>query len=416
VLWLFQNTAKALGKKAEFEITFPDGTLNSQVSQAPYDPVLQVIQRDPARRYDIHLIGRNPLEGSVDPPPADPDLPTFLDGNGYPWGLLVPDDWKHPDETQYIGEAYPLFDAWRSKKGSDFSYWYLYPSETNTKEGNLPPYPVTGPSTTPVFTAGVPATFQLDIDAPSGAPDDPNGNDEVFFKGSPAPPELAEPTALVSLDEDTGLVSFEAGVPAGTYLMYFWSQDQWGASTIDKPYKVSFTFEPAAAYPRLVIDTYPPIIGGVTNTVLELFGAAGDADGGNPWTESDMVPGEALAWDDNGNPDHTFFSRISLDKLLDPGTYYIRVRGSSEGISGPYVLRIVELAAGQALPGYIYPNTIADPDPFEDDDDPAADWGMISANVPDIQIGNASYLNRFLDYDSANGQGDVDWFRLVVAP
>ena len=106
VIWLFENTKYAVGKTATFDLSFPKGISRNDLSPAPYDPVLLVLNTG----KDIHLVGQDPLSGPV---PGQ----TYLDPNGYPWGLLVPNDWQHPAETQYIGKAYPLFDDWRKSKG-----------------------------------------------------------------------------------------------------------------------------------------------------------------------------------------------------------------------------------------------------------------------------------------------------------
>ena len=59
----------------------------------------------------------------------------MIDGNGYPFGLIVPDTWRWPLERQHIDDAYPLFEeyrSWLSGESEELSYsaehWYLSPT------------------------------------------------------------------------------------------------------------------------------------------------------------------------------------------------------------------------------------------------------------------------------------------------
>ncbi len=130
VVWLFENTSRdVVGKTARFEICFPKGVTRNMVSIAPYDPVLYVLNT----KQEIHMVGQDPLSSPASALAAEL---SYMDPNGYPWALLVPEDWQHPAETQYIGKAYPLFDEWRASKGATAPYWYLYPASIGTKPGN----------------------------------------------------------------------------------------------------------------------------------------------------------------------------------------------------------------------------------------------------------------------------------------
>ena len=159
VIWLFENTKYAVGKPAaKFEITFPDGITREMLSISPHDPVLYVLNTC----KDIHLVGEDPLEGTA-------AVGGYMDSNGYPWALLVPDTWKHPAECQYIGKAYPLFDEWRSYKGAKAAYWYLYPASAGDVVGNNPPSKVSSSDSTQLV-AGYKITqdFHLNSVDPDG--------------------------------------------------------------------------------------------------------------------------------------------------------------------------------------------------------------------------------------------------------
>jgi LruC domain-containing protein len=396
VIWLFENTSRpVIGKTATFDILFPKGITRSMVSIAPYDPVLYVHNTG----KDIHLVGQDSLSGQ--------EL-SYMDPNGYPWALLVPEDWQPPAETQYIGKAYPLFDEWRASKGAVAPYWYLYPASTGSVPGNKPPYPVTAPTANPQLVAGSASSqeFQLSFTDPKADPD----GDTVQFMSSPAPMALQD---LFSLNAGTGLVKFAPGVPEGDYLFYFWSVDEHGASTIATPFKATFSFRKKAAtgYPRIVIETFSPNGSFTADTFIDLFGANGDPDADNPWTGDDT--GDALAWDDNGSTNWANMSLIDYTKGLNPGTYYIRVRGNVEAFDEWYAIRVLSLNVGDSLPAYPILPLASKPDSVDlvgtGDDNPQS--GGIPANPVEIGLGAAGALSRSLDYD---GAGDIDWFKLVL--
>ena len=71
---------------------------------------------------DIDLYTVNPNDG-------------MIDANGYPFGLIVPDNWQWPLERVHIDSAYPHFEdyrAWLAGEVDELSYeaehWYLSPS------------------------------------------------------------------------------------------------------------------------------------------------------------------------------------------------------------------------------------------------------------------------------------------------
>ena len=244
VIWLFENTKWAVDKTATFDITFPKGMARSMLSISPHDPVLYVLNTG----KDIHLVGKDSLSGPV-------SRRTYMDPNGYPWALLVPEDWKHPAETQYIGKAYPLFDDWQMSEGTKAPYWYLYPASTGSVSGNNPPYPVTGPTVNPQLIANSTAAQEFDLSFKSvDGSGDPDG-DAVWFMHSPIPLALKD---LFSLDDQKGTITFKPGVPEGDYLFYFWSVDKHGASTITSPFKVTFSFATKAADNNPPSASFPP--------------------------------------------------------------------------------------------------------------------------------------------------------------
>ncbi|TVQ26985.1 MAG: LruC domain-containing protein, partial [Spirochaetaceae bacterium] len=125
---LFENSATAVGKSAWFTLSFdtPQRQPDSPVvlSEPPYNP--WVIVRNTG--HDIHLIDREPLtELITSKNPND----RFVDSDGFPWALLVPEEWIHPAEAKRIDsdEWYPRFTNWRLSGGEEFTDWYHYLGE-----------------------------------------------------------------------------------------------------------------------------------------------------------------------------------------------------------------------------------------------------------------------------------------------
>ena len=110
------------GRRAYFKIHFDTPVDPQRIDRAPYDPYLKVKRRRKSL-YDIHLAGKEPLPNSQNPKRDN----GFRDANGYPWGLLVPDDWLPPMEKRHIQTAYLNFSPWRESRGREDTDWYLHP-------------------------------------------------------------------------------------------------------------------------------------------------------------------------------------------------------------------------------------------------------------------------------------------------
>ena len=164
---------------------------------------------------------------------------------------------------------------------------------------NQPPYPVTGPTPTPGFTAYTNADqfYQLQI-AEVGGQRDPDG-DQVFFRSTALP-------VYMLLDADTGLVTILgdptfAGPPAGEVVVDFWGEDEHGADTSGTPYVVRFTFvgDPPENQPPYPVTgpTQTPEFTAYTNAdqfyqlqIAEVSGQR-DPDGDQVFFRSTALPG-----------------------------------------------------------------------------------------------------------------------------
>ncbi|MFL0811339.1 MAG: LruC domain-containing protein [Agarilytica sp.] len=86
-----------------------------------YRPYLSVYNTD--NEIDIYQVNQN--DG-------------MIDGNGYPFGIMVPEDWAWPSERSSIDLLYPYFSEYRAwlagdaEEISEFAkYWYEYPNPGN---------------------------------------------------------------------------------------------------------------------------------------------------------------------------------------------------------------------------------------------------------------------------------------------
>jgi hypothetical protein len=155
-------------------------------------------------------------------------------------------------------------------------------------------------------------------------------------------------------------------------------------------------------YERIVIETYHPMSSGSadTDTTLRLYDASGtlvdfneDVDAADPFYPSARI-------------DHT--------AVLEPGIYYIRINSDAANF-GPYVVRVLSLKTGEALPAYDYPGALAVED-WPDGDDVAT--GNIPAAPLDIQLGSLNRLSRRLttepDHLNVALPHDEDWLKLQL--
>jgi LruC domain-containing protein len=127
---VFPDTRTATSEDSGYTTTFLIDYMNTGIPHPwsrdtwrAYDPYLIVNPDSDA--YDVHLLGEPPLPDSNNPAGFE----TFRDpDSGYPWALLVPEDWAHPAEGTPIEQAYPRFDSWRESSGTTDSDWYLHPA------------------------------------------------------------------------------------------------------------------------------------------------------------------------------------------------------------------------------------------------------------------------------------------------
>ena len=179
------------------------------------------------------------------------------------------------------------------------------------------------------------------------------------------------------------------------------SENEEGNNTLSESVNIKFD--------RIVIETFSPTGEGnnSTNTYLALFDSAGDPTSGTPYDDTD-----ALAYNLMSNANHMWYSRIDTDvdmggAGLAPGTYYIKVRGSSSNKTGPYGLRVVtDPAETYVYFGTTNPTNAPWDDSFENDDPMT---GQIPDSPLSIQLGvQENWNNRALI------ESDIDWFILTL--
>jgi hypothetical protein len=210
-------------------------------------------------------------------------------------------------------------------------------------------------------------------------------------------------TKYSSARYDDGLGVYQVTGPVkGTGIT---AENQIGIATIQLGGAITIALlEPPSTgttYARIVIETYPYSQGAAaTDTTLRLY----DADG------------KELAYNENVVATDPIYPSARIDHTagLAPGIYYIRINSDAANF-GPYVVRVLSLKTGEALPAYDYPGAPA-VENWPDADDPAT--GNIPAAPLGIQLGSLNRLNRRLttEPDHANDvpPHDVDWLKLEL--
>lgn len=117
---------KVRGFQANMEVNFEKPMPKHKVGSPPYDPYLVVKKNG----YDIHLPGKKPIANSKNPDV----LPNFKTEEGYPFALLVPENWQFPLERRPIEEAYPSFRQFRESQGKQAKLWYQEPVSEKVRE------------------------------------------------------------------------------------------------------------------------------------------------------------------------------------------------------------------------------------------------------------------------------------------
>ena len=117
---------------ARLAITFTDAIPAATLGVVPYDLYFDVVRG--AERWDVHFPGRPPFAERPSHLPAEVGAAAFLDPNGYPFRLELPNEWRFPLESVPVDLAYPSFTLWRSSRGTSGRSWYASPTN---KPGRL---------------------------------------------------------------------------------------------------------------------------------------------------------------------------------------------------------------------------------------------------------------------------------------
>ena len=405
VVELFHSTKDSIGRATVCTITFEEPYVDpATFTGAPYDPYLYIWNTG----YDVHLIGRESLP-NVPLYDVQNNLPgdTFQDANGFPWALLVPMGWESPAETQYIGDAYPLFDSWRESFGTEVPSWYLYPAGASGDPNNHPPYPVLAKAP-PTYSVGgsLGKIYQLEIAAVDGQRD-PDPGDEVYFRSSLLPEGW-------SLDEVTGKVTLGQVNEPCTRVVYFWSEDEHGASTIDNAFRASFNFvgDPIKSYGRLVIETYPAALGApATDTTLLLYDASGLLASADDPADPAVIPAHQPS---------ALIDYVPSTPLASGTVLFVSIYSSTSNF-GEYSIRAVQVPAGAVLPGDLPAYSYSGIGGINADDSPYEGYEASLGAEPwkgtygtdegpaRLELGAGTPL-----YRSLGGGHDVDWVMITL--
>ncbi|WP_372766326.1 LruC domain-containing protein [Pseudoalteromonas sp.] len=115
------------GHKFSFSFNLDTPLDLSAIPNAPYDPYLHVLSSG----YEIHLSGNSSLlPHSTN---SGESNSAYKDELGYPYALVVPEQWLPPLEYTDLGEAYATFLDYTLNSNTENEAWYLSPSSNKTK-------------------------------------------------------------------------------------------------------------------------------------------------------------------------------------------------------------------------------------------------------------------------------------------
>jgi len=119
------------GPKLEFRADMDTPVALDDIEPAPFDPYLVVDDNLDVRKYEIHLIGKSPV--LPDNRNTYEGITTFEDPNGYPFAMIISEDWNFPLERNDLGIAFPDFIDFALSSGSKNLGWYAFPSIHNVR-------------------------------------------------------------------------------------------------------------------------------------------------------------------------------------------------------------------------------------------------------------------------------------------
>jgi LruC domain-containing protein len=104
--------------RVQFEANFTTRIPFSNMEIGPFDPFIIVRNNN----FDIHLIGKNPIAGSISPNAS------FKDENNFPFAMLLPETWRFPYEKFSLLNAYSKFYSFVTSGGTQNKNWYSFPN------------------------------------------------------------------------------------------------------------------------------------------------------------------------------------------------------------------------------------------------------------------------------------------------
>lgn len=116
------------GPRFEIELLFDAPTPLTLGEQAPFDPYIYVHDTG----YEIHTVGNAPVL-SFSSNEAE-DLIHFKDNNGYPFALILNENWLPPLAGVDMGIAYPEFIDHVNSNGSEHRSWHSSPAAEKVKQ------------------------------------------------------------------------------------------------------------------------------------------------------------------------------------------------------------------------------------------------------------------------------------------
>lgn len=117
------------GPKSEFTIYLSQPVPLSSFADLPLDPYIYL----PSSGLEVHLPNNDPTPNSNN---VLQGFTSFIDDYGYPFAMLIPEEWSYPVEFVNLTEAYPNFINYVLSGQTQDIDWYQFPQSTKTKQHN----------------------------------------------------------------------------------------------------------------------------------------------------------------------------------------------------------------------------------------------------------------------------------------
>ncbi len=115
------------GPRFEFAVALDTPIAREAIGAAPFDPYIYVHDTG----YEVHMVGHSPVLPYSNNQASGQT--GFRDDQGFPFAILIPDEWQPPLAAVDIGMAYPDFMNFVESSGTVANDWYRQPQTDRVK-------------------------------------------------------------------------------------------------------------------------------------------------------------------------------------------------------------------------------------------------------------------------------------------